>query len=87
MRHRAPLFIAQVDTEKLCVIRDTEQILVPNRGARLGNSGITKISETESWVTVTEWMQTHGPEYWDVSQCEKYGSDNSVYVVKIRSNN
>ena len=85
VRHRAPLFIAQVDTDRLCVIRDTEQILVPNRGARLGNFGITKISETESWVTVAEWMQTKGPEYWDYSVCEKYGSDNSVFVAKVRS--
>jgi len=85
VRHRAPLFIAQVDPDRLCVIRETERILVPNRGARLGNFGVTKISDNESWVTVAEWMQTHGPEYWDVSRCEKYGSDNSVFVVKIRS--
>ena len=85
VRHRAPLFIAQVDPDQLCVIRETEQILVPNRGARLGNFGVTRISEDESWVTVSEWMQTKGPEYWDVSQCEKYGSDNSVFVARIRS--
>ncbi len=85
VRHRAPLFIAQVDPDRLCVIRDTEQILVPNRGARLGNFGVTKISDNESWVSVAEWMQTKGPEYWDVSVCEKYGSDNSVFVAKIRS--
>jgi len=85
MRHRAPLFMAQVDPDRLCVLRDTEQILVPNRGARLGNFGVTKISERESWVTVAEWMQTKGPEYWDCRVCESYGSDNSVYVVKIRS--
>ena len=85
VRHRAPLFIAQVDPERLCVIRETEQILVPNRGARLGNFGVTRISETELWVTVSEWMQTHGPEYWDVSRCERYGSDNSVFVAKVRS--
>ncbi|HND56093.1 MAG TPA: sialidase family protein, partial [Pirellulaceae bacterium] len=34
-RHRAPLFIAQVDPEKLRVIRATERIAVPERGARL----------------------------------------------------
>lgn len=36
-RHRAPLFIAKVDPEKLTVLRATEQILVPERGARLAN--------------------------------------------------
>ena len=75
-RHRAPLFIAQVDPEKLQVIRSTERILVPERGARLGNFAVTKVSDEETWVTVAEWMQPVG--------CEKYGSDNAVYVAKIR---
>ncbi len=75
-RHRAPLVMAQVDPERLCVLRDTERILVPERGARLGNFGVTDVSETETWVTVTEWMQPVG--------CEKYGSDNSVYAARIR---
>lgn len=74
-RHRAPLFMAQVDTEKLRVIRETEQVLVPERGARLGNFGVTTISENETWVTVSEWMQPHG--------VEKYGSDGSVFVARI----
>lgn len=74
-RHRAPLFMAQVDPEKLCVIRETEQILVPERGARLGNFGVTDVSENETWVTVSEWMQPHG--------VEKYGSDGSVFVARI----
>lgn len=75
-RHRAPLFIARVDAEKLHVIRETEQILVPQRGARLGNFGVTEVSPDETWVTVTEWMQPKG--------VEKYGSDNSVFVAKLR---
>jgi hypothetical protein len=77
-RHRAPLFMAQVDPENLCVIRETEQILVPERGARLGNFGATEISSNETWVTVAEWMQPHG--------VEKYGSDGSVFVAKIEWN-
>ncbi|MCF7837420.1 MAG: exo-alpha-sialidase [Candidatus Marinimicrobia bacterium] len=85
-RHRAPLFIGQVDPERLCVLRDTEQILVPNRGARLGNFGVTPISPTESWVTVAEWMQTTPPDPFDCTVCEQYGSDNSVFVVKVRAN-
>lgn len=83
-RHRAPLFIAQVDTERLCVMRETERILVPERGARLCNFGVTRISENESWVTVAEWMQTNPPDLHDFSVCEKYGSNNRVYVAKIR---
>ncbi|MGV3723233.1 MAG: sialidase family protein, partial [Actinomycetota bacterium] len=74
-RHRAPLFIAQVDPERLCVLRETERILVPQRGARLGNFAVTDVSPEETWVTVSEWMQPVG--------CEKYGADNSVYAARI----
>lgn len=59
-RHRAPLFIAEVDTEKLQVIRSTERILMPNRGARLGNFAIAEVSSREFWVTDSEWMQNSG---------------------------
>jgi len=85
-RHRAPLFIGQFDLARLCVIRNTERILVPERGARLGNFGITKISDIESRVTVTEWMQTKGERWFDSTICEKYGSDNSIFVAKVRAN-
>lgn len=54
MRHRAPLFIAQVDPERLVVLRDTERVLIPERGATLGNFGANAVSERESWVTVSE---------------------------------
>lgn len=83
-RHRAPLFIAQVDPDRLCVIRSTEQILVPEHGARLCNFGVTRISDRESWVTVTEWMQTTWPDPWDCTVCEKYGSSNRIFVARIR---
>jgi hypothetical protein len=83
-RHRAPLFIAQVDPERLCIIRRTEKILAPERGARLCNFGVAKVSDTESWVTVAEWMQTKGPNFSDFTVCERYGSDNSVYLAKVR---
>jgi hypothetical protein len=75
-RHRAPLFMAQIDPDRLCVIRNTEQILVPERGARLGNFGVTEVSPSETWVTVTEWMQPPG--------VENYGSDGSVWVARIK---
>ncbi len=85
LRHRAPLFLAKVDLGRLCVIRESEQILVPERGARLGNFGVTWISGNESWVVVSEWMQNKGSDWHDGRVCEKYGSDNSVFVAKIRS--
>lgn len=82
-RHRAPLFIAQVDPETRRVIRRTERVLVPERGARLGNFGVTEVSEHETWVTVAEWMQTWGPNI-VIPPGNPYGADNSVYAARIR---
>src|SRR4029077_3041355 len=62
-RHRAPLFIAEVDTEKLHVKRATERILIPEKGARFGNFGICNVNERETWVVETEWMQRPPAEF------------------------
>ena len=59
--HRAPLVMAQVDPDRLCVIRQTERVVVPQRGARLGNFSVSDHSEGETWVVVAEWMQNAGP--------------------------
>lgn len=83
-RNRAPLFMGQVDTKKLCVMRATECELMPQRGAKLGNFGVTEVSEHETWVTDAEWMQTKGPNYADFTQCMKYGSDNAVFAARIQ---
>ena len=56
VRNRAPLFMAQVDPTTLRVMRRTEKIIVPERGAELGNFGANAVSATESWVTVSEGM-------------------------------
>jgi hypothetical protein len=82
-RHRAPLFIAQVDPKLVRVLRNTERVLVPERGARLGNFAVTEVNERETWVTVAEWMQTKGPNI-VIPPDNKYGADNSVYVARIR---
>ena len=82
-RHRAPLFMAQVDPERLVVLRETERILVPEKGARLGNFGVTQVSDKETWVTVAEWMQTTGPNPRDYTVPMKYGADNRIYVARI----
>lgn len=74
-RNRAPLYMARVDTEKLCLLRQEEGILVPERGAMFGNFGIEHISDTESWVTETELMKPVG--------CEKYGSNNTIYLCRL----
>lgn len=81
-RHRAPLFIAQVDPVELRVIRSTERVLVLERGARLGNFAVTEVNEHETWVTVAEWMQTWGPNI-VIPPDNRYGADNRVYVARI----
>ncbi len=77
-RHRAPLFIAQVDRERLVVIRATERVLVPERGATLGNSGVTVLNDHESWVTVSE-ANIDRPE------AVQRGATGTLYVVKVKA--
>jgi hypothetical protein len=78
LRNRAPLFIAQIDPQRLCVLRATERILVPERGADLGNFGVVDVSPDETWVTTAECMSHRHPE--------QYASDGSVWVAKIKWN-
>ncbi len=76
-RHRAPLFIARVDPERLVVIRSTEKILVPNKGAQLGNFGVVNVGENETWVTTSEGMS---------KTAAGFGADNRLYVVRLKWN-
>ncbi|QDT91259.1 sialidase family protein [Gimesia algae] len=75
-RHRAPLFMAEVDPQTLQVKRKTERIIVPEKGARMGNFAVVNVSPNETWVTVAEWMQPVG--------IEKYGSNNRIYTARIK---
>ena len=75
MRHRAPLFIAQVDPNLLQVLRNTEQILVPERGAALGNFGASAINTKESWVTVGEGV-------WN-DDARKRGAKGAVFAARV----
>ena len=83
IRHRAPLFIGQIDVERIAVRRSTERILVPDRGARLGNFGVTEVSPDETWVTVAEWMQTFSPQL-IIPVDNPRGADNSVFAARIQ---
>ena len=73
-RHRAPLFIAQVDPDKLRVIRSTERVLLAENQATLGNSGICQVSDDESWVTCGEGLLRMG---------KRKGEKNKVLFTKI----
>ena len=82
-RHRAPLFIAEFDPEKMCLKRDTERVAIPERGARLGNFGCVNVSDSEAWVVASEWMQTTAPDHSNWKRCMSYGSDNSIFIARI----
>ena len=73
-RNRAPIFMARFDPASGGIVRDTERPIVPELGARLGNFCVVNF-ERESWLVTAEWMQPRG--------CEKYGSDNSLWLVKV----
>jgi hypothetical protein len=74
-RHRAPLFMAQVDPATLRVLRATEKVLMPERGATFGNFGAAKVGDGEWWVTDVEGM--FGPE------AKKRGADGSLYLARV----
>jgi hypothetical protein len=74
MRHRAPLFIGQVNSDTLQVIRATERILLPENHATLGNSGVCRVSDHETWVTCGEGLLAQG---------ERKDQTNKVLFVKI----
>lgn len=74
-RHRAPIFMARFDEDRNCLVRASEVILVPELGTRLGNFNVIEAGEKESWLITAEWMQPIG--------CEKYGSDNSLWIARV----
>jgi hypothetical protein len=89
-RHRAPLFMAAVDIEKLRVIRATEREILPEKGARYGNFGVVNVSEHETWITEAEWMQVpktpNSPQRGGSIAMpieNKWGADAKVYVARI----
>lgn len=75
-RNRAPVFMAKVDPAKLCLVRSTEIPLVPEYGARLGNFSTVWDGAGSAWLLTAEWMQPKG--------CEKFGSDNALWLIRIR---
>jgi hypothetical protein len=69
IRWRSPLWVAQVDVDKRCLIKSTEQVVLPlvgdgvndpDRVALMGNFNVTNASRHESWVTAGEWMPRDG---------------------------
>lgn len=82
-RNRAPLFIAEVDPTTRRVKRATERILIPERGARYGNFGVCEVSEQETWVVETEWMQIWKQPSNIIPVDNPWGAKNRVYASRI----
>lgn len=57
-RHRAPLFIGKVDPSRLCVLRETEQVVIPENDADLGNFGVINVGLNETWIIASEQLAT-----------------------------
>lgn len=82
-RNRAPLFTSQFDPDRLCLIKSSERILIPELGARLGNFQATDINENEAWVSVAEWMQAAGVHKDEWKNCVRYGSNNTIWRARV----
>jgi len=74
-RNRAPIFLAQVDPDRLCVIRATEKPLIRERGVMLGNFGAAAVTANESWVTDAEYMKN--------DQSNPRGANGSVFAARV----
>ena len=84
-RHRAPLMIGEVDPQSVSIVRTSEQIAVPEHGARLGNFTAAVSPENSGYISVAEWMQTLEPERDNYLKCEEYGSDNRIWFVTLKT--
>jgi hypothetical protein len=80
-RHRAPLLIAEVDVDNICVRRDTETIAIPERGVPMGNFGAAGITDDEAWITVGEFMW---PDYVNRNRAREHGACGAVLVGRVR---
>ncbi|HBO43975.1 MAG TPA: exo-alpha-sialidase [Planctomycetaceae bacterium] len=68
-RWRSPLFLARVDTRRMCLLRETERVVFPLVGdgvkkpkhvALMGNFHVNHATPRESWITVGENLSNDG---------------------------
>lgn len=84
-RSRAPIFIAEVDTGKNCLVKDSEKIIFPEKGgARMGNFNAKNISENEIWVMDAEWVQYHDTKIKEGDRFWSRAVNNGVHYNKIQ---
>jgi len=73
-RSRAPLFMAEVDPDRLMVQRNTERVVFPENRARMGNFNTVDVTENESWIISGEWLEGMFP---DSKKGDRFWVDNS----------
>lgn len=81
MRHRAPLFMARVDPDRLHVLRQTERVVLPERGAQMGNFGAAEIRPGEWWITVGEYVYPHRTS--NHTKPDPRGADGTVWLGRL----
>lgn len=74
-RNRAPIFVAEVDKETLRVVRKSERVAIPERGAMLGNFGAARIRSGEWWITDSEFILADKPH--------PRGADGSTFWARV----
>jgi hypothetical protein len=83
VRHRAPQFLAEVDPERLVVLRDSERVIMPDNGGAFGNGGVTHVNENEAWVTDAEAMCGDSEDVFNIELTRRRGANNRVYLVRL----
>ncbi len=75
--------MAQVDPQRLCVIRATERILLPDKGAQFGQFGALNASPEETWGMDAEGMRGDAKKPFDIARTVQRGANNRVYLCRI----
>ena len=84
-RHRAPLFMAQVDTASLRVMPETEKIVIPERGARLGNFSVHVIDDENAIIASAERIQPEeSSDSTKLMEIRKKGYNNTLFMAKLK---
>jgi len=84
-RNRAPLWIAQVDTSNLSLIKNTERVIFSGEGGvRCCNFSVHNVTETEAWVMVGEWILCQDPTIKESMRFWSPTTSNSVHYNKCQ---
>ena len=78
LRHRAPVFMARFDETKECLLKDTEVVLIPEKGAQMGNFVVLDMDDTHALHINCECMQSGRicDDVWE--DVARYGGDNAI---------